>query len=130
MAQGLDQLPKVGGENFEFIIEVGKIVFVKGSPLKMVEALAHPRLTCPTIRQNAFWAFFYNAAAGALAVLDWSIRMIAAVAMPIPRISVAANSRASNASGRRSPMRAWAALLLLLIATTTLTLGTAGLGSN
>ena len=50
------------GTGTDIAIEAGNIVLVKGSPLKMVEALALSRLTFRTIRQNLFWAFLYNAA--------------------------------------------------------------------
>ena len=55
------------GTGTDIAIEAGNIVLVKGSPLKVVEALALSRLTFRTIRQNLFWAFFYNVAAIPLA---------------------------------------------------------------
>ena len=80
------------GTGTDIAIEAGNIVLVKGSPLKMVEALALSRLTFRTIRQNLFWAFFYNAAAIPLAALGWLNPMIAAAAMAISSVSVVANS--------------------------------------
>ena len=80
------------GTGTDIAIEAGNVVLVKGSPLKMVEALALSRLTFRTIRQNLFWAFFYNAAAIPLAALGWLNPMIAAAAMTISSISVVANS--------------------------------------
>jgi Cu+-exporting ATPase len=80
------------GTGTDIAIEAGNIVLVKGSPLKLVEALALSRLTFRTIRQNLFWAFFYNAAAIPLAALGWLNPMIAAAAMAVSSLSVVGNS--------------------------------------
>jgi Cu+-exporting ATPase len=80
------------GTGTDIAIEAGNIVLVKGSPVKMVEALTLSRLTFRSIRQNLFWAFFYNAAAIPLAALGWLNPMIAAAAMAISSISVVGNS--------------------------------------
>ena len=45
----------------------GNIVLAKGSSLKIIEALGHSRVTFRTIKQNLFWAFFYNMVAIPLA---------------------------------------------------------------
>jgi P-type Cu+ transporter len=80
------------GTGADIAIEAGDIVLVKGSPLKLVEALALSRLTFRTIRQNLFWAFFYNAAAIPLAAFGWLNPMIAAAAMAVSSLSVVGNS--------------------------------------
>lgn len=80
------------GTGTDIAIESGNIVLVKGHPLKVVESLALSRLTFKTIKQNLFWAFFYNIAAIPLAALGLLNPMIAAAAMAFSSVSVVANS--------------------------------------
>jgi Cu+-exporting ATPase len=80
------------GTGSDIAIEAGNIVLVKGSPLKVVEALNLSRLTFKTIKQNMFWAFFYNIAAIPLAALGLLNPMVAAGAMAISSVSVVGNS--------------------------------------
>jgi Cu+-exporting ATPase len=76
----------------DIAIEAGNILLVKGSPLKVIEALRVSRLTFRTIKQNLFWAFFYNIAAIPLAAFGLLNPMIAASAMALSSVSVVCNS--------------------------------------
>ena len=80
------------GTGTDIAIEAGNIVLVKGHPLKVVEALMLSKLTFRTIKQNLFWAFFYNIAAIPLAALGFLNPMIAAAAMAGSSLTVVGNS--------------------------------------
>lgn len=72
--------------------EAGNIVLLKSDPAKVVEAIKLSQFTFKVIKQNLFWAFFYNAIAIPLAASGLLSPMIAAAAMAFSSVSVVANS--------------------------------------
>ena len=92
------------GTGTDVAIETADVILVAGSLTGVPRAIALSRATMTTIRQNLFWAFFYNAvliplAAGALYPFDGLPMMLrqlhpilAALAMAFSSISVVSNS--------------------------------------
>ncbi len=80
------------GSGTDIAIESGELVLVKGSPLKVVQALLLSQKTFRIIKQNLFWAFFYNIAAIPLAAFGLLNPMIAGAAMALSSFSVVGNS--------------------------------------
>ncbi len=92
------------GTGTDVAIESGDVVLASGSLLAVSRAIRLSRKTMGTIRQNLFWAFFYNialipVAAGVLYPLEGLPHflrqlhpMVAALAMAISSITVVSNS--------------------------------------
>ena len=73
-------------------VEAGQVVLVSGDPALVPVGLGLARRTFRTIRQNLFWAFFYNVLAIPLAALGFLNPMIAAGAMAFSSVTVVSNS--------------------------------------
>jgi len=87
------------GSGTDVAIAAAEIVLVGGDPRGVPRALRLARRTVATIRQNLFWAFFYNVAliplaAGALyPFTGWLLSpVLAAAAMAISSVTVVTNS--------------------------------------
>jgi len=80
------------GTGTDVAIESGQIVLVKGNPVKVVEAINLSSQTFRVIKQNLFWAFFYNVILIPVAALGFLAPMYAAAAMAFSSVSVVLNS--------------------------------------
>jgi len=87
------------GTGTDVAMETAEITIVKGSLHKVASAITLSGLTMKTIRQNLFWAFFYNlvgipVAAGVLFPFFGILLnpMLAAAAMAFSSVSVVSNS--------------------------------------
>ncbi len=91
------------GAGTEIAIDSADIVLVNSSPLDIAAAIKLSRKTLQNIRQNLFWAFFYNTvgiplAAGALIpLLGWELDpMFGAAAMSLSSFCVVTNALRLN----------------------------------
>lgn len=87
------------GTGTDIAMETAEVTLVKGSLEKLVTAVILSRRTMGTIRQNLFWAFFYNVigipvAAGILFPFTGILLnpMLAGAAMAFSSVSVVSNS--------------------------------------
>ncbi len=100
------------GAGTDVAIESADIVLMKSSLLDIADAVSLSRATLRNIRQNLFWAFFYNSvgipvAAGALyPAFGLTLNpMLAAAAMSLSSVCVVSNALRLRSwkSGRKSP---------------------------
>lgn len=80
------------GTGTDVAIESGDITLVRGELGAVVSAVKLSQATFRTIKQNLFWAFFYNVIAVPLAMLGFLHPVIAPIAMALSSITVVTNS--------------------------------------
>jgi P-type Cu+ transporter len=68
------------------------VLLLQGDLRHLISALTVSRLTLATIKQNLFWAFFYNVLAIPVAAAGYLNPMIAALAMAFSDVIVIGNS--------------------------------------
>jgi len=87
------------GGGTDIAIESADIVLMRGNLTAVVSAITLSRKTITNIKQNLFWAFFYNVACIPIAMGLWFLAggplldpMIAAIAMSLSSVSVLLNA--------------------------------------
>ncbi len=80
------------GNGTDVAIEAAGIVLLKPGTYTVVDAIVLSKATMRKIRQNLFWAFFYNVLGVPLAALGILSPIIAGAAMAMSSVSVVSNS--------------------------------------
>jgi Cu+-exporting ATPase len=80
------------GTGTDIAIEAGDVILMSGDPALAKTAMRLARTTFRTIKQNLFWAFFYNTAMIPLAAIGLISPLLAAAAMATSSVSVVTNS--------------------------------------
>ena len=80
------------GSGSDVAKETGGIILVKDDLRDVIKSIRLSKATMRKIKQNLFWAFFYNTAAIPIAALGFLNPIIAAAAMSISSLSVVTNS--------------------------------------
>ncbi|TVR19251.1 MAG: heavy metal translocating P-type ATPase [Balneolaceae bacterium] len=81
------------GTGTDIAIESGSIILVDGNPDVIIRALNLSKQTFKKIKQNLFWAFFYNVVMIPLAIIGWMHPVLAEIAMAFSSINVVGNSK-------------------------------------
>jgi Cu+-exporting ATPase len=80
------------GTGTDIAIEASDVTLVRGELTSVVEAVNLSRATFRKIKQNLFWAFFYNVVMLPLAVIGWMHPVLAEIAMATSSITVVTNA--------------------------------------
>jgi Cu+-exporting ATPase len=80
------------GTGTDIAIEASDVTLVRGELTGVVEAVNLSRATFRKIKQNLFWAFFYNVFMIPLAIFGWMHPVLAEIAMATSSVTVVTNA--------------------------------------
>ena len=80
------------GTGTDIAIEASDVTLVRGELTGVVEAVNLSRATFRKIKQNLFWAFFYNVIMVPLAVIGWMHPVLSEIAMATSSVTVVTNA--------------------------------------
>jgi Cu+-exporting ATPase len=80
------------GTGTDIAIEASDVTLVRGNLSGVVSAVKLSLATFRKIRQNLFWAFFYNVIMLPLAVMGWMHPVLAEIAMATSSVTVVTNA--------------------------------------
>jgi Cu+-exporting ATPase len=80
------------GTGTDIAIEASDVTLVRGELTGVVEAIALSQATFRKIKQNLFWAFFYNVVMVPLAIIGWMHPVLAEIAMATSSTTVVSNA--------------------------------------
>jgi Cu+-exporting ATPase len=80
------------GTGTDIAIEASDVTLVRGELTGVVEAVNLSRATFRKIKQNLFWAFFYNVFMIPLAIVGWMHPVLAEIAMATSSVTVVTNA--------------------------------------
>jgi Cu+-exporting ATPase len=81
------------GSGTDIAIEAGAIILIKGDLEAVLKAINLSNHTMKKIRQNLFWAFFYNVLMIPASVIGWMHPVLAEIAMAMSSLNVVGNSK-------------------------------------
>ncbi|KYH38687.1 MAG: ATPase [Candidatus Bathyarchaeota archaeon B26-1] len=80
------------GTGTDIAIEAGDMILVRGDLSSLVTAIKLSKATFKKIKQNLFWAFFYNSVAIPIAIFGLLHPVIAELCMAVSSVSVVTNA--------------------------------------